>query len=94
MTDIIKTIQLPKVLENHSQDMTGKVVAITGTTSGTGYFCAKEIAKKGASVILLNRKSERSENSLKQLQAEVPGGKFDNVDCNLQSFKSVHNNSF
>lgn len=69
--------------------MTGKVVAITGTTSGTGYVCAREMAKKGATVILLNRKSERSEKGLKQLQQEVPAGKFNLVDCNLQNFESV-----
>jgi NAD(P)-dependent dehydrogenase (short-subunit alcohol dehydrogenase family) len=89
MANEIETKYLPEVLSNHSQDMTGKVVAITGTTSGTGYYCAKEVAKKGATVILLNRKSERSEKALRQLQSEVPGGKFDSVDCDLQSFKSV-----
>ena len=36
--------------------MTNKVVAITGTTSGTGFVCAREIAKKGGAAILLNRK--------------------------------------
>ncbi|MEQ9063303.1 MAG: SDR family NAD(P)-dependent oxidoreductase [Vicingaceae bacterium] len=76
-------------MKDHSQDMTGKVVAITGTTSGTGYVCAREMAKKGATVILLNRKSERSEKGLKQLQQEVPAGKFNLVDCNLQNFESV-----
>jgi NAD(P)-dependent dehydrogenase (short-subunit alcohol dehydrogenase family) len=91
MTNKIETIHLQEVLKNHSQDMTGKVVAITGTTSGTGFICAKEMAKKGATVILLNRKSERSEKALLQLQSEVPGGKFDPVDCDLQSFKSVRN---
>jgi NAD(P)-dependent dehydrogenase (short-subunit alcohol dehydrogenase family) len=89
MTDKIETKQLQKVLDNHSQDMTRKVVAVTGTTSGTGYVCAREVARKGATVILLNRKSERSEQSFRQLQSEVPGGKFDPVDCDLQSFKSV-----
>lgn len=89
MTNQIKTLHLDKVMKDHSQDMTGKVVAITGTTSGTGYVCAREMAKKGATVILLNRKSERSEKGLKQLQQEVPAGKFNLVDCNLQNFESV-----
>ena len=71
--------------------MTNKVVAITGTTSGTGYVCAREAAKKGATVILLNRKSERSQSSLKQLQASVPNAKFEAVDCDLQNFESVRN---
>ena len=44
-------------------DLSGKVVAITGTTSGTGYVSAKTLAKKGAQVILLNRFSEKERKS-------------------------------
>ena len=90
MTHEIKTLHLDEVMEKHTQDMTNKVVAITGTTSGTGFVCAREVAKKGATVILLNRKSERSEQAHKQLLEAVPEGKFDPVDCDLQSFASVH----
>jgi NAD(P)-dependent dehydrogenase (short-subunit alcohol dehydrogenase family) len=90
MPNQIKTLHLEGVLKNHSQDMTDKVVVITGTTSGTGFICAREVAKKGATVVLLNRVSERSENALKQLQAAVPGGKFDPVSCDLQNFESIH----
>jgi len=84
-----QTLHLSSVLENHGQDMTGKVVVITGTTSGTGFVCARETAKKGASVVLLNRKSVRSQSALKELTESVPGGKYDAVDCDLQSFDSV-----
>ncbi len=55
----IQTQHLPKVIENYGRDMSGKVVAITGTTSGTGFVCARELAKLGATVILLNRASSR-----------------------------------
>lgn len=89
MTHQIQTQFLEETINNHSQDMSGKVVAITGTTSGTGYVCAREIAKKGAKVILLNRKSERGEKSLQRLREEVPNGKFEWIICDLQSFKSV-----
>lgn len=89
MTAQIKTQHLDEVVKNHSQDMTAKVVAITGTTSGTGYICARELAKKGATVILLNRQSERSEQGYKQLLAAVPEGKFHPIPCDLQSFASV-----
>lgn len=91
MTNQIKTLHLDEVIKNHSQDMTGKVVAITGTTSGTGFFCAREVAKNGATVILLNRKSDRSEKAVKQLQEEVLAGTFDPIDCDLQNFESVNN---
>ena len=38
----------------------GKTIAITGTTSGTGFIAAKTVAKKGARTLLLNRKTNRS----------------------------------
>ena len=89
MTNQIQTQHLQDVIKNHGQDMTAKVVAITGTTSGTGYICARELAKKGATVILLNRRSERSQNALKQLQASVPDANFDAIDCDLQNLENV-----
>jgi NAD(P)-dependent dehydrogenase (short-subunit alcohol dehydrogenase family) len=91
MTAQIKTLHLEEVIEKHSQDMSGKVAAITGTTSGTGFVCARELAKKGATVILLNRSSERSEQAHKLLLEAVPGGNFDPMHCDLQSFASVRN---
>lgn len=91
MTNQIETLHLNKVIENHSRDMTGKVVIITGTTSGTGFVCAREVAKKGARVVLLNRESDRSKDALQQLQAAVPDGQFEAIACDLQSFDSVKN---
>jgi NAD(P)-dependent dehydrogenase (short-subunit alcohol dehydrogenase family) len=89
MTHQIETQHLEDVIKNHGQDMSGKVVAITGTTSGTGFVCARELAKKGATVILLNRKSERSENALQQLKEAVPEANFDAIACDLQNLGSV-----
>ncbi len=89
MSGQIETMHLEQVINNHAQDMTGKVVAITGTTTGTGFYCAREVAKKGARVLLLNRESERSVQSLKQLQESVPEGKFEAITCDLQNFESM-----
>lgn len=91
MSNQIQTLHLDEIINNYSQDMTGKVVVITGTTSGTGFICAREVAKKGATVVLLNRKSERAENALQQLQDNVPAGNFDSIECDLQNFDSVRN---
>lgn len=84
-----ETLHLSTVIERHTQDLTGRVAAITGTTSGTGYVCARELARLGATVILLNRESSRSTDALARLRAEVPGGAFDAVTCDLQDFASV-----
>ena len=85
----VETKYLGEVIRNHSQDMTGKVVAITGTTSGTGFICAREVAKKGATVILLNRESNRSHQALRDLISIVPQGSFEAIACDLQDFDSV-----
>eukprot|EP00287_Rhodomonas_sp_CCMP768_P009934 CAMPEP_0196724522 /NCGR_PEP_ID=MMETSP1091-20130531/6330_1 /TAXON_ID=302021 /ORGANISM="Rhodomonas sp., Strain CCMP768" /LENGTH=333 /DNA_ID=CAMNT_0042066645 /DNA_START=50 /DNA_END=1051 /DNA_ORIENTATION=+ len=66
--------------------LSGKVVAITGCTSGTGLCAAIGSAKKGALVLLLNRPSERATAALSKVQAE---GKAEHVDCDLQDFASV-----
>ena len=85
----IETKHLSTVIAQHTQDMRGRVVAITGTTSGTGYVCARELAKLGATVLLLNRESDRSKAALEKLQSEVPDGTFEAVACDLQDFASV-----
>jgi len=90
MTEI-ETKHLNDLIARHTQDMTGKVVAITGTTSGTGYVCARELAKLGARVLLLNRASKRAEASLEKLRGEVPSGDFVAITCDLQDFESVRN---
>ena len=83
------TKYLEELIEKHTRDMSGRIVALTGTTSGTGYVCARELARLGAPVLLLNRESDRSVASLEQLQRELPEGKFEAIACDLQSFASV-----
>lgn len=85
----IETKHLPTLIENHSADMSGKTAAVTGTTSGTGYVCARELGKLGAHVILLNRASGRADEALARLRDEVPDGKFEAITCDLQDFASV-----
>ena len=69
--------------------MGGRTVVITGTTSGTGRAAAQVVAELGAKVLLLNRASSRSEASLADLKAAVPGADFHPIECDLQSFASV-----
>lgn len=70
-------------------DATGKVCAVTGSTTGTGFVCALTLAKKGAIVYLLNRPSHRAAAALDQIKADVPGAHVENIDCDLTSFTST-----
>jgi NAD(P)-dependent dehydrogenase (short-subunit alcohol dehydrogenase family) len=89
MSRRIETLHLDTVLAQHTRDMTGRVAAVTGTTSGTGYVCARELARRGAAVLLLNRASARADSAVERLREEVPGGSFVAITCDLQSFDSV-----
>lgn len=70
-------------------DLTGKRVAITGTTTGTGHLAAMTCLKKGAEVFMLNRESERSRDALQNIQRAYPGMKVVQISCDLQDFASV-----
>ncbi len=49
----------------------GKTYVITGTTSGTGYEAAKILLSKGAKVVMLNRNSKKSEDTISTLKQEL-----------------------
>lgn len=85
---VVKTKHLPELV-GRLPSLAGKTIAITGTTSGTGNVCALECARKGATVLLLNRVSERSTKSLEDLKGQVPEATFEAIDCDLQDFSSV-----
>ena len=74
MTVDIPTKHLATVLADHTRDLTGQVAVITGTTSGTGYVCARELARLGAEVVLLNRPSDRAVAALARLHDALPEG--------------------
>ena len=75
----------------------GKVYAITGTTSGTGYWTAVAAVRRGAAcVMLLNRPSARADEALQAIKREAAAAAGSSsssavvhVDCDLTSFASV-----
>mmetsp|Transcript_28953 Transcript_28953/g.67094 ORF Transcript_28953/g.67094 Transcript_28953/m.67094 type:complete len:356 (-) Transcript_28953:332-1399(-) len=72
--------------------MKGKVVAVTGCTSGTGKIFATVCAQKGAKVVLLNRESARADEALASIKevAKAAGAPEPiSIPCDLSSFKSV-----
>ena len=68
--------------------LSGRVVAITGCTSGTGLVAARTCARLGAHVLLLNRPSARAQAAHALVAQDAPGG-VTSIDCDLQSFDSV-----
>ncbi|MFE9993774.1 oxidoreductase [Streptomyces avermitilis] len=54
-------------------DQRGRVVVVTGANSGLGYVTARELARKGARVVLACRSEARGAEAGDRLAAELPG---------------------
>ncbi|KAK5970529.1 Dehydrogenase/reductase SDR family member 13 [Trichostrongylus colubriformis] len=59
---------------NRSRDMEGKIVLITGSTSGLGLHTAKNLFLRGATVILTCRDEVRGRAALEAVQAQIESG--------------------
>ncbi len=84
----------PEFESNEIPVLHGKVVAITGCTTGTGYVAAQCAARKGAEAILmLNRPSDRAtaaEIAVKeQIRNDGTPTIVETIPCDLQNLSSV-----
>lgn len=70
-------------------DQTGKIVIITGATSGLGKEAAKVFAKKNATVILPVRNMEKAKSVLEEILYTTPNAKIDIRSLDLSSLKSI-----
>jgi retinol dehydrogenase-12 len=74
-------------------DLTGKYVLVTGGNSGIGKVTAKELARRGATVLATSRSSARADDALSEIQSEIGGkstGSVEFLSLDLSSFKSVY----
>lgn len=53
----------------HGRDLTGKVVLITGSTSGIGLETAKFLASKGAHIVMACRDLNKARESVQYIKA-------------------------
>jgi len=55
-----------------NEDMKGKIVVITGATSGIGQVAAENLASMGARIVQVARDRERGQDALKRLRERAP----------------------
>ncbi|WP_339706721.1 SDR family oxidoreductase [uncultured Kriegella sp.] len=68
----------------------GKTYVITGTTSGTGFEAARILLSKGAKVVMLNRNTKKSEDTITALKQELDNDiDVSNIQMDLAAQDSV-----
>ncbi|WP_230422807.1 SDR family NAD(P)-dependent oxidoreductase [Prauserella cavernicola] len=67
----------------------GKVVLVTGASSGLGEAAAIDLAKLGAAVVLVVRNVERGERTLERVREAVPEADVSTARCDLSDPGSV-----
>lgn len=65
--------------------MIGKVCMITGATSGIGAITARELARKGTSVIVVSRSTQRCEDTVERIKRETGSTAVDYLVADLSS---------
>ncbi|MBU0564342.1 MAG: SDR family oxidoreductase [Gammaproteobacteria bacterium] len=71
---------------------TGRIVLVTGGTSGMGYEDALALSRAGAEVIIAARNAERGQETIERIREQVPDARvqFEAVDlANLASVRSL-----
>ncbi|MDJ0767476.1 MAG: SDR family NAD(P)-dependent oxidoreductase [Ilumatobacter sp.] len=72
-------------------DLTGRVVVLTGATSGLGYAAADQLARCGATVVLVGRSAARNEGVVAELIAQTGNPSITQVAADMGDYQQVRN---
>ena len=70
-------------------DQTNKTAVVTGANSGLGLVTARELARKGAHVVMGVRTIEKGEAAAEEIRAQVPDARLDVARLDLADLASV-----
>jgi NAD(P)-dependent dehydrogenase (short-subunit alcohol dehydrogenase family) len=70
-------------------DQTNRTAIVTGANSGLGYVTARELARRGARVIMGCRDDERGTAAITRLQAELPSADLELRRLDMASLASI-----
>lgn len=69
--------------------MSGKVCLVTGANSGIGKHTAQELARLGATVVLVCRDTARGQQAVDEILHNVPGAKIELIAGDMSSQASI-----
>lgn len=70
-------------------DQTGRTAVVTGANGGLGLETARELARRGAHVVMAARNPRKTDDALASIRAGVPGALLEVVPLDLSSQASV-----
>ncbi|MCE9621171.1 MAG: SDR family NAD(P)-dependent oxidoreductase [Actinomycetia bacterium] len=70
-------------------DLTGKVVVVTGATSGLGFTAAQQFAKNGATLVLVGRGAERNQRVVSELIAATSNKSITQIPADMGDYQHV-----
>ena len=59
-------------MDTSQESLAGKVCLVTGATSGIGKVTARELARRGATVVIVGRSEARSVATVSQISSRPP----------------------
>ncbi len=74
---------------NDIPDLSSKTAIVTGANSGIGLETTRELARRGARVILACRSAERGGTAIEDVKASVPNARVELAALDLSSLESV-----
>lgn len=72
-----------------AQDLAGKVILVTGATDGIGKAAASEFARRGATLTVVGRNRQKTDQVLAELKAASGNQKLDLLLCDLSRMADV-----
>jgi NAD(P)-dependent dehydrogenase (short-subunit alcohol dehydrogenase family) len=72
------------------KNMKDKICLITGATSGIGEVTATELAKRGATIVMVARNKEKAENVQRKIIRECGHTNVNTILADLSSLAQVH----
>ncbi len=70
-------------------DQSGRTAVVTGANGGLGLETARELARKGAHVVMMARNQQKAQEAMSDLRASVPDASLELVSLDLASQASV-----
>jgi NAD(P)-dependent dehydrogenase (short-subunit alcohol dehydrogenase family) len=76
-------------LNQHIANLKGKIVLITGANSGLGFYASKQLAYRGAHVLMACRNLKTAEEAKKLILLDVPNANLTIIPFDQSSFESI-----